>query len=245
MWATLLVVAVALVGCGADAIETTGADSSGDPQVDESLSPVPVDPDKPCSLLTEDDVAQAVGLPVTGKREVESMPTGHGTVPLCLYSMPEPFASVVIEVKYPVSPGSFAKDQGRDPNNTDRVEGGAFIHGCATLSALVNRTQVNITVQHFDSCAQSDAALTAVERIAGEKLAGNTVVVPQVAGMSLADGCETLAAAGLRAGIKGESSPCSGEAAVVSQEPEAGADIPAGSEVVLSISPSKSLPPTP
>jgi len=123
---------------------------------------VDVDAEEPCSLLTPDQVEQAIGTEVGGEAEVDS----HDPVTrICSYDTTEPWASVGVSLVEDVTLGQFTEKMNRDSINTEPVGGignGAFIHGCASITTLVGDVMVSVSIQHLTTCEETNDVLKAL-----------------------------------------------------------------------------------
>jgi len=137
-----------------------------------------VDVPDPCSLLSVDQVAKAVGASVKGAGEVQSMSDAQGkSAPLCSYETASVYKTVTVSLDAPVTKQSFLERLGRDTANTQAVAipGGelAYVHAGVSLSMLTGATVVTIDVQDFRSVEETRSVLRhlAQEAVAGLRYA--------------------------------------------------------------------------
>ena len=175
MRTTLLAgIALALGACGGASLPEAAPGVA--PLGEESPTPYVVDPKDPCSVLSAEEVAEAIAREVTSEDEVESRPDQEGrTVPLCHYATTQPYGSVVVYLEEESSEDDFRARMRRDPINTEEVEDLgdlAFFHGGVSLSVLVADASVSMSVQMFDTVEEAQVALRNVAEIAVERLRG-------------------------------------------------------------------------
>lgn len=162
-----LVIVLLLASSCAEEGRTTS--SAGSPSTG-SRPVAQVDPEDPCALLSPEEIERAIGTNVSGEREVGSR--DHVTR-ICIYDTTKPWSSVGVSLEDEVTAEAFNQEMDRDPRNTEKVEGigdGAFIHGCAGITLLVEDTQVSLGVQHLTTCDETGAVLRAVASEAVEQL---------------------------------------------------------------------------
>lgn len=144
------------------------------PSSDGTLPLRVVDPFDPCSLLSSEEVAEALEMEVHRVAEADSHPDSDGrTVPLCVYETGHPYDSVAIQLEAGVTASDFEMRHDRDPINTVRIDGvgdDAFIHAGASVAVLVNQEVVDISLQKFGRDEVTDTVLLSLARKAESAL---------------------------------------------------------------------------
>jgi len=154
-------------------------DSSGDElehetfaatEVGGGLGPT-VDPADPCSLLSTEEVAKALGLEVDSARENGSLSGSH--IRLCGYKTRAPYGWVTLGIESPVGPAEFQQRLEGDSakaTELERIGDGAFVSSGVELSTLVDETVVTFSVKNFKEVAAAQVVLRRLAEAAIKKL---------------------------------------------------------------------------
>ena len=132
--------------------------------------PALVQPSQPCALLTAEEIGEAVGTP---SREGEEVSSISGDVRLCTYRTGPPYASITVQVEWPMTQEQFQRRMKKDPINTEEMTGLgdlAFVHAGVSLSVLSRETAVSASVQHFKSVDDTQVMLRSLGETIVSKL---------------------------------------------------------------------------
>lgn len=130
-----------------------------------------VDPGRPCSFASSDEIARAAG----SEGGTASPSQGHskdGTV-LCTFGVGDPFTTVSLHVEDDVSEDEFVDRMARDPLNTDELDGAgglAYTHGGAMVSVWQDGAAVSASVQHLGGRDETREALERLAELIDSKL---------------------------------------------------------------------------
>ena len=123
-----------------------------------------VDAEEPCSLLTPEQVGEAIGTQIRSESEVDSH---DPNTRICSYKTTAPWTSVSISLETDFSTEEWAKEVKQDPVNTEPVAGigdGTLIHACASIAVFEADALVWASVQHLTTCDETSVVLKALGR---------------------------------------------------------------------------------